>query len=985
MGLNLIYGPANSGKTGEVYSRYKGKVLQNENPLLVLPTQADVFRASKELSGELNSMIGASLMTFGNLFSHVVSLYSGQPKIIDHVQRVVLLKKTLAETKLNVLSRSSRQAGFLKSITKSIKTIMATGLSPADLNQVLKGNDPIDLHILEELTKIYAGYVENLKNHRFVEKEQLGFQAEHVLQDVSLNRELFVHKFEEFSPAEKKFIETYANNNDVTVSYTHDETKPFFANDPVWKWLSKNAGSDSLELNPEEENYSERTLYLIEKNLFSKGKTGTIDSDGGLNFLTAAGIHNEVELVGSEIAKLVKGPGIKSFKPHEIAVIVREASYQPEISRIFKGYDLPVSIDKVCTVRETSFGRTFLSLYEGLITGSKNALLTFLGSDFSRISNREFYTLERAVLSGKKSGKDLLGILFKDGMIKEAAAKVRSRSLDEVLSGLEALSAYVIEGYLINTKTNTLTGDEVPALNLTATAAVIEALVSLKRVIKTDAVSLYHDWKEITDMLSQLPLRIKQKPEEGRIQVLSPAQAVGRRFKVVFIMGLNEGSYPKRQPYDPFMPNSHGKFFGNPSFDALATAESESLKEMRLFYMMITRARNAIYCSYCVSDDTGSPRLRSYYLDELLDLFTDRAKTAIQSRTSKKELKDIVFRRLEDCPNGYEIQRKIALDGAGAYQGIPEDISDKLVLAKQKSKNGGALSNRLPPDIILQILDARKEISITEMQAYVECRYKWFATRVLGIKPLFEQFSKASVGQLFHKIAALLYQPVKSHINDLGELPVTEMLKQAEHLVDEELEAANFSKTESLLVREMLLLLIRNTLISDQKRGGTFLPELFEHKFGLDSQEFSSFSPEESGGLNLSGRIDRVDICKETKKAIVYDYKTGSPPASFQPESYFQIVLYTLAIQEAILKIKGASMAGAAFQYSKVDTNRAVMFEGSVIPGLIADKRNFEELLEPTLLTLKRAAQALGEGDISANAKDCQYCELDLVCRRKAN
>ena len=71
MPITLITGPANAGKAREVLSAVRGHVAHGVQPLLVVPTRADVEHYRRELARE-GLVLGARVERFEGLIGEVV-------------------------------------------------------------------------------------------------------------------------------------------------------------------------------------------------------------------------------------------------------------------------------------------------------------------------------------------------------------------------------------------------------------------------------------------------------------------------------------------------------------------------------------------------------------------------------------------------------------------------------------------------------------------------------------------------------------------------------------------------------------------------------------------------------------------------------------------------------------------------------------------------------------------------------------------------
>ena len=70
MPLTLVTGPANAQKAGLVLGAFRARL--DEQPLLVVPTRADVEHYRRELAGS-GAVFGVRVLTFGGLMGEIGS------------------------------------------------------------------------------------------------------------------------------------------------------------------------------------------------------------------------------------------------------------------------------------------------------------------------------------------------------------------------------------------------------------------------------------------------------------------------------------------------------------------------------------------------------------------------------------------------------------------------------------------------------------------------------------------------------------------------------------------------------------------------------------------------------------------------------------------------------------------------------------------------------------------------------------------------
>ena len=71
MSLQLIVGPPNSGRAGEILTRLRAAL--DRDPLLVVPTGDDIARFERDLCADGHAAIGATIRTFGSLTDEIAT------------------------------------------------------------------------------------------------------------------------------------------------------------------------------------------------------------------------------------------------------------------------------------------------------------------------------------------------------------------------------------------------------------------------------------------------------------------------------------------------------------------------------------------------------------------------------------------------------------------------------------------------------------------------------------------------------------------------------------------------------------------------------------------------------------------------------------------------------------------------------------------------------------------------------------------------
>src|SRR3954470_7551474 len=101
MPLTLVTGPANAAKAGKILARFRAALPRE--PLLVVPTSADVDHYSRELA-DAGIVLGAEVLTFTRLIRAIADAVGLRPRVIGPVARDRIVRAAIAEVSLRTLA-----------------------------------------------------------------------------------------------------------------------------------------------------------------------------------------------------------------------------------------------------------------------------------------------------------------------------------------------------------------------------------------------------------------------------------------------------------------------------------------------------------------------------------------------------------------------------------------------------------------------------------------------------------------------------------------------------------------------------------------------------------------------------------------------------------------------------------------------------------------------------------------------------------------
>ncbi len=129
-----------------------------------------------------------------------------------------------------------------------------------------------------------------------------------------------------------------------------------------------------------------------------------------------------------------------------------------------------------------------------------------------------------------------------------------------------------------------------------------------------------------------------------------------RRTEVVFLLGLEEGSFPRRQLGSPFLADEERREIDETSRRARLTKPDAVSRERYLFYTACTRPSRRLYLVREASTDEGSPREASPFWEEARALFDPQD---VARWTNRRPLAQLTW-ELDKAPTDRERLRALS-------------------------------------------------------------------------------------------------------------------------------------------------------------------------------------------------------------------------------------------------------------------------------------------------------------------------------------
>ncbi|MFM8978947.1 MAG: PD-(D/E)XK nuclease family protein [Planctomycetia bacterium] len=464
------------------------------------------------------------------------------------------------------------------------------------------------------------------------------------------------------------------------------------------------------------------------------------------------------------------------------------------------------------------------------------------------------------------------------------------------------------------------------------------------------------------------------------VHLLDPERARGWEARVVFVVGLEERSLPRRVGDDPLLADEERARLERAGLSLPRQAEHEARERRRVLAVLTRASRRLVLSRPCLTaeGDTLPPSRVLARVQALLHL----APAALGPRAAPGAP------ALEDCRSQAELachaaaRLARATGGEAALAGALLSALDPALPARAARWRRGA-ADVLAPEDLARLAGSVARTSPTLLRELLACPQRHFLQRVLGLRsddlrvsgPL---FGARELGQLVHAALRLA----------LAE-PATAPAEVAQRV----LEGQGAAVADRALVRARLQRMV--TLLRGREAG--IDSPFVAGAGGLELALGPGGSGVELGPPGqrflLTGSIDRVDLCG--REAVVLDYKQGAGGV----EGGFkgsrdghdpQLALYARALEQGQgLVVVGLEWAGSGVRLRRAlhDAPRAdelaARAEGPA-PEVL-EHEAFRALLATAEAQAADAVARVRGGDTRLAPRErrttCAACAVRALCR----
>ena len=201
-------------------------------------------------------------------------------------------------------------------------------------------------------------------------------------------------------------------------------------------------------------------------------------------------------------------------------------------------------------------------------------------------------------------------------------------------------------------------------------------------------------------------VEVRQGDATEGVLLADPLEIRARRFRAVFVCGLQDAEFPQRPVPEPFLDDDARRALERASGLRLPLHEDVLDRERSLFYACVSRPQEVLFLSWRSSDEEGEPLVASPFLDDVRSLFTDE----LWEQRGRRLLAEVTWSPRE-APTPRELRRAQA--------------------AARKEPDPPPLPAPVSAPVLAQ-LAARRTEGARQLETFAACGVRWLVEGLLA-------------------------------------------------------------------------------------------------------------------------------------------------------------------------------------------------------------------------------------------------------------
>ena len=1045
--MKIIYGRSGSGKSEYIYNKIKKEKNNKIKTYIITPEQFS-FTAEKKLLDTLEegATTNVEVLSFERMAYRVIKETVGEnTKNLIKSSKAIIISSLLEEYQknFNFLSKNMENVDM---ILTQITEFKKHNITVEMLEKQIKETKDTYLKLkLTDMYLIYYKYQEKIQEEYIDENDLLLYLAENIEKSHLFDNSIFyIDEFAGFTKQEYTVLESILKiAKDVYITVCTDDLRVikspevdiFYDNKQTIQSLKQIGEIDEEIFLDKQYRFKNDELKHLEKNIFAIPYTIYEKNVENISLTMAKNQYEEIENVARKIYNLVRD---NNYRYRDIGIITKNLEeYSSLCKAIFSEYDIPVFIDEEKDITQDIFIKYVLSILDIFAKNwSYEAVFNYLKTGIVKID--KIYELENYCLKWNIKGKKWYEKTWdfdEDKSFIEIQKNIITPLLElkNNLNGVKTAEKISKELYNFILKNTNVDEIESESYN-----AVIDVLDEIADIFKDGKMNFETYIKLLKTGISYK--EIGQIPQtQDKVTVGDVNRSKTHKIKAIFIIGVNDGTFPSVPSSEGFFNDKDREFLKNEGLELAKGTLEKMYEENFNIYKAFSTAEEKVYISYPAADIEDKPLRRSTMISKLKKIFPKLKEEVYNFSTNEIYNKNVTFSNLlaninniqgkwheiySWYKNNPEWLNKLnnALDGLD-YTNVPEKINKENV-------------KRLYGDTLHTTVSRLESFRSCSFAYYLKYGLKLSDKEKMDIKPI-------DTGSFMHEVIDRFFKKV-DNIKTISE---EEMKKALDEIIEDELSLPkNYiftatAKFRTLVIRLKKVIYLSMKYIIQSLKYSEFDVLQTELEFGNNNYPPIEMTLDNGKKISITGKIDRIDIAKTPngKYIRIIDYKSSSKDIELNKVIaglQLQLLTYVDAIvQKENVEPAGAlyftllepKLAGASKSMTKeeieeiikknykmnglvlADVNVIKMMDttlesgkSDIIPVSLNDsgeinyknsktvtREEFENLQKYTIKIIKQISKEIFDGEINlkpyymVNGKKtpCSYCEYKSICQ----
>ena len=972
MSLRFCFGPSGSGKSHRIYEEIMQRAAEEpgRNFLIIVPDQF-TMQTQKDLvmRSDRDGILNIDVLSFGRLSHRILEeVGTKEMPVLDDTGKSLVLQKVAADLKEQLPAMGSllHKQGYIHEVKSAISEFMQYGISTQDMDKLITNAQKRGALAmkLKDLKTLYRGFQDYIRDHFITTEETLDVLRRSLSKSKILKGSVVVFDgFTGFTPIQNRLIQELMRvcaETIVTVTIGVGEDPYKMDGEQKLFHLSKKTVADLEKLAAEAEVERGEDLFVkggpnrfakapalhyLEQNLFRYQYEPYAGEQQEIHMFEALSPREEVHQTALYIRHLIREQGMTY---RDIAVVIGDLEgYASYVETEFGQLEIPCFLDRTRGIvlnPMIEYIKSALQLY--IKDFSYDTVFHFLRSGMADISREEIDELENYVIrTGARGYRTYSRLFTRRTEEMQGNAEGSEQAEEKTMERLNRIRQQFMDAVeILHMGSQEKAGDYVSHLyDFLEQNQVQQKLLNYQQQFEKEGdlsrareyAQIYRLVMDLLDQVYELLGEEEISRQEfadileagfGEITVGTIPQNVDRivvgdmertrlkQVKVLFFLGVNDGSIPKNASKGGIISDMDREFLIE-SGTEMAPSPRQQMYIQRLYlYLNMTKPSEQLYLSYAKVNSEGKGIRPSYLIDTVRKLFPAMSVEYPQNRS-----------RLEQIEGRQEGARYLAEELREYVEGtLPEEERQDFYLmyrAYEADAVGRDLLTRaafrryresgLSRIVARALYGQQLENSVSRLETYAACACRHFLQYGLSLQEREEfGFEASDMGTVYH--AVLENFAGKLAESNLTWWDFTEDF--AAKAVKESVEAYAATYGETVLyssarneyaITRMSRILTRTVLtLQKHLKQGSFQPDDYELSFRF-AEDLDSIHVDlsEDEKMHLQGRIDRIDVSEDAEHVYVkvIDYKSGNRKFDLAALYYglqLQLVVYMNAAME---------------------------------------------------------------------------------------